>query len=79
MKTKKLLLAVTENSRLHLFRSRKCGAVRAGAVLWGGRAAGDLVRVWQGSAVQLGLHALLVEGGFKKPGVTVKLHQVENL
>lgn len=77
MKLKELLL-VTEEP-LHLFGSRKCGAVRAGAVLGGGRAAGDLVRVWQGSAIQLGVHALLVQGGLEEPGVAVKLHQVENL
>lgn len=78
MKLKEFLLEVTEEP-LHLFGSRKCGAVRAGAVLGGGRAAGDLVRVWQGSAIQLGVHALLVQGGLEEPGVAVKLHQVENL
>lgn len=41
--------------------------------------AGDLVGVWQGEAVHLSTHTLLVEGGLQESGVAVKLHQVEDL
>lgn len=48
--------------------------------MFGGRGtAGDLVRIRQGSAVHLGAHALLVEGGLEESRVAVKLHQVEDL
>lgn len=63
----------------HLFRSGKCGAVRAGAVFRRRRTAGDLVGVWQGSAIYLSTNTLFVKGGLEESRVTVKLHQVEDL
>lgn len=48
------------------------------AVLGGG-AAGDLLGVRQGAAFHLGQDAFLVQLGFQKASIAIKLHQVENL
>lgn len=45
----------------------------------GRRTAGDLVGVWQGSAIYLSTDTLLVKGGLEEPRVAVKFHQVEDL
>lgn len=45
----------------------------------GGWAAGDLLGVREGASFHLCQDAFLVELGFQKAGIAIKLHQVENL
>lgn len=62
----------------HLFRCGYIGVVRADAVL-GSWAAGDLLGVREGTPLHLCQDAFLVQLGFQKSSIAVKLHQVENL
>lgn len=47
--------------------------------MFGGGATGNVVGVWQGPALHLSQHALLVQERFEKARVAVKLHQVIDL
>lgn len=62
----------------HLFGCRHIGVFWAGAAP-GSRAAGHLLGVGQRAALHLGQDAFLVQLGFQKASVAIKLHQVENL
>lgn len=63
----------------YLLGCGEVGAVRAGGAMFGGGAAGDVVRVRQRSTLHLSQHALLVQQRLEEACVAVKLHQVEDL
>lgn len=62
----------------HLFWCGHIGVVGVDTVL-GGWAAGDLLGVREGASFHLCQDAFLVQLGFQKAGIAIKLHQVENL
>lgn len=72
------LLSPPQGLAQHLFWCGHIGVVRADAVL-GSWAAGDLLRVREGTSLHLCQDAFLVQLGFQKASVAIKLHQVENL
>ena len=63
----------------YLLGRGEVGAVGACGAVFGGGAAGDVVRVRQRPALHLRQHTLLVEQRLEEPCVAVKLHQVEDL
>ena len=63
----------------YLLGCGQVGAVGAGGAVFGGGAAGDVVRVRQGPPLHLRQHALLVQQRLEEPRVAVELHQVEDL
>lgn len=63
----------------YLLGRGEVGAVRSRGAVLGGGAAGNVVGVWQGPALHLGQHALLVQERLEETCVAVKLHQVIDL
>lgn len=63
----------------YLLGCGEVGAVGAGGAVFGGGAAGDVIRVRQGPALHLRQHALLVQQRLEEPRVAVELHKVEDL
>lgn len=47
--------------------------------MFGRGTAGDVVWVWERTALHFSQHTLLIEEGFQEARVTVKLHQVKDL
>lgn len=63
----------------YLLGGGEVGAVGASGAVFGGRTAGDVVRVGQGPALHFCQHTLLVQQRLEEACVAVKLHEVEDL